>query len=102
MTPWTIRLVLDVALVDEMLFTTWTIQWSRRMRSSEFIPNLVHGSRHTCPSVQMGKQMLSTASNERLPITDQHHTESNAPFVKDRGPKRGMYNQIAEKSGVGG
>ena len=47
MTPWTIRLVLDVALVDEMLFTAWTIQWSRRMRSSQFIPNLVHGSQHT-------------------------------------------------------
>ena len=52
------------------------------------------------PIVQLGKQMLSKASNERVPITDQHHTESNAPFVKDRGPKRGMYHQIGDKSGV--
>ena len=37
-----------------------------------------------------------------MPITDQHHTESNAPFVKDRGPKRGMYNQIEEKVVCGG
>ena len=54
------------------------------------------------PILQLGKQILSGASNERVPITDQHHTESNAPFVKDRGPKGGMYNQIGEKSGVGG
>ena len=53
-------------------------------------------------SVQLGKHMLSTASNERVPITDQYHTESNAPCVKDRGPKRGIYNQIAGKSGVWG
>jgi len=53
-------------------------------------------------SVQLGKHMLSTASNERVPIIDQYHTESNAPCVKGRGPKRGMHNQIAGKSGVGG
>ena len=62
----------------------------------------MRGSRHTSLSVQLGKHMLSMASSERVPITDQYHTESNAPFVKDRGPKRGMYNQIGEKSGVGG
>ena len=53
-------------------------------------------------SVQLGKHMLSTAWRKRVPITDQNHMESNAPFVKDRGPKGGMYNQIGEKSGVGG
>ena len=51
-------------------------------------------------SVQLGKHMLSTASNERVPITHQYHTESNAPFVKRRGPKKGMYNQIGEKKMV--
>ena len=71
------------------------------MRSSQFIPNLVHGSPNSL-SVQLGKHMLSTASNERVPITYQYHTESNAPCVKDRRPKRGMYNHIAGKSGVGG
>ena len=50
-------------------------------------------------SIQLGKHMLSIASNERVPMADQHHTEPNAPFMNDRGPKRGMYNQIAEKSG---
>ena len=104
MTPWTIRLALDIVLVDEMLAVNHSMD--HPMESEDVLlpvhPQLGAGLAANSLSVQLGKHMLSTASNERVPITDQYHMESNAPFVKNRGPKRGMYNQIAEKSGVWG
>ena len=102
MTPWTIRLVLDVVLVDETLDVNHSMNHPMEDALLPVHPQLGARLAAHSLSVQLGKHMLSTASSERVPITDQYHTESNAPFVKDRGPKRGMYNEIGEKSGVGG
>ena len=68
MAPWTVGLVLDVALVDELLGVNHPMESQDTLLPVH--PQLRTSAQLTArnPSVQLGKWMLPTAPNEGVPI----------------------------------
>ena len=70
MAPWTVGLILNIALVHELLDVNHSMD--HPMESQETLlpihPQLRAGLMAHTPSVQLGKQLLPTAPNEAVPI----------------------------------
>ena len=70
MAPWTVGLILNIALVDELLDVNHGMDHPVELQDTLLLihPELRAGLTAHIPSVQLGKRMLPTAPNEGVPI----------------------------------
>ena len=70
MAPWTVGPMLDVALVDELLDVSHSMDHPVELQDTllPIHPQLREGLTAHNPSVQLGKRMLPTALNGGVPI----------------------------------